>query len=103
MNDQPIQFSDEVIKVYRQLQANGDDPRVRQSLMIDLATQFANDVDRTDTMLIEPFHTLIDELDKAQLAYDQASFRVARALLRDISLQLAAAKPAASEAKPHGN
>jgi hypothetical protein len=73
-------FPEEVVEIYRALVEEGNS-NDREELLESLAQTFAGEVSRTDVTLPESLHTLLERLDAARLAFDQAALRLGRALL----------------------
>lgn len=81
-----ISFSEETIALYEEIEEE-DDPAAKEGLLIDLAVQISHDVERLDTKTPDTVHELVNDLDQAQLAFDQAAHRLLRATLDQVKAQ----------------
>lgn len=80
----PMTYPESVVSLYKAIQ-NQNDPVEREDLLVQLAATFASGVDRGNASFPEGLHELVENLDTTRQAYEQAGYRLARALLGGLS------------------
>lgn len=71
------EISETVLGLYREI-LDCTDPVERRQLMVDMACEFALDVDSVDLTTPEGLHTLADDLHQKRMAFEQAALRLGR-------------------------
>lgn len=74
-------FSAEIRALAARLEATVD-PDVRNTLMVELADQFANELDWTDDSLPEEMHATVEDYLQLKAETSASAFRLGRLLMR---------------------
>lgn len=78
MEEQP--FSPRVMNLYQRIQKSSN-RRERTSLMMEFAAVICAEHDKTDHTAVDDYHAYMEKYEQAKLAYEQASFQVARMMM----------------------
>ncbi len=80
-----------------------DDPDAQVGAAMQLAREFANEVDPVNPEFSEKVHGLVDDVILARIAYDQAALKLARAILPDVEREVSLVAAKTSKSDPSAN